>query len=422
MAMALNVTARNLLEVVDRVMDDHDHDHVHGRVDAHEDGDSESTLAAKATAMAVLFAVSMISGCVPFKLAKWFKWTDLTNAKASLVVSILLSFGGGALLCTTFQHLLPEINHTIRELTEQGLMMKLSFSLGEFLLCAGFFTIYLVEELVHLYLHRHERRLNEAKFNELEVAGGAIMRGTNARESIIMRKKNSDIRNGSISTADLIANDLENQKRGIPANGRDSVVSSTRHPHDHHVHHHLPPTETDGSIIGNLRGLLIVLALSVHELFEGLAVGLESSPSTVWYMFGAVAAHKYVIAFCVGVELIVARTKFWMAITYIFIYSVVSPIGIGIGMLLSNGPSSDDMQVVSVILQGLASGTLLYVVFFEILSKDRSGLLQYLAVFVGFFFMFGVQFFTHGHGHSHGHGGGAGNDDDHDHDHDHDHH
>lgn len=31
-----------------------------------------------------------------------------------------------------------------------------------------------------------------------------------------------------------------------------------------------------------LRGLLIVLALSIHELFEGLAVGLESSTSHVW--------------------------------------------------------------------------------------------------------------------------------------------
>ncbi|XP_055585636.1 zinc transporter ZIP1 isoform X2 [Uranotaenia lowii] len=402
--MAYNATIVNILSVVAKEDDD--------------DHDEGSPVAAKATAMAVLFAVSFICGSVPFKLAKWFKWTDLTNAKASFVVSILLSFGGGALLCTIFQHLLPEINEAIHDLTDAGLILELDFSLGEFLLCCGFFTIYLVEELVHLYLHRRERQLNEAKLNEFEAAGGAIMRGTNARESVIMRKEKSGIRNGSISTADLVANDMENQKREITVHSEECVVSQ----HSHHVHHHLPPTDSDGSIIGNLRGLLIVLALSIHELFEGLAVGLESSPSSVWYMFAAVAAHKFVIAFCVGVELIVARTNFWLAIAYIFIYSIVSPIGIGIGMLLSDGSTSDDMQVASVILQGLASGTLLYVVFFEILSKDRSGLLQCLAVFAGFFLMFGIKFLTHGHGHSHGHGGGAGNDDDHDHDHDHDHH
>lgn len=33
---------------------------------------------------------------------------------------------------------------------------------------------------------------------------------------------------------------------------------------------------------GALRGLLIVLGLSVHELFEGLAIGLEKSEEYVW--------------------------------------------------------------------------------------------------------------------------------------------
>lgn len=413
--MEVNSTLVNLLGI-GRADDDHDHDHDH-----EEEDESSSIVVAKVTTMFVLFFVSMICGMAPFKLAQWFKWTDkAADAKATLLVSMLLSFGGGALLCTTFQHLLPEINETILHLTNAGAMPAMNFSLGEFLMCAGFFIIYLVEELVHVYLHRHERKLNAAKTNELEVAGGAIMRGTHARESIILRKKNSEIRNGSISTADLISNDLENQKRGIPVDSHDTgaaVVHSSQHPHDHHVHHHIPPMDIeDGKLVSSIRGLLIVLALSVHELFEGLAVGLEGSTSTVYYMFGAVAAHKFVIAFCVGVELIVARTKFWLAVVYIFTYSVVSPMGIGIGILLSSGSASDDTQVVSVVLQGLASGTLLYVIFFEVLSKERSGLLQYLGVFGGFFFMFGIKFLT-GHSHSHSHVI-AGGDDHAGHDHD----
>lgn len=44
---------------------------------------------------------------------------------------------------------------------------------------------------------------------------------------------------------------------------------------------HLPLDDQD-SVAGALRGLLIVLALSIHELFEGLAVGLESSVANVW--------------------------------------------------------------------------------------------------------------------------------------------
>jgi len=41
--------------------------------------------------------------------------------------------------------------------------------------------------------------------------------------------------------------------------------------------------------------------------------------------------------------------------------------------------------------QGLASGTLLYVVFFEILQDHRTGIRQYISILVGFLVMFGLQ-------------------------------
>lgn len=47
-------------------------------------------------------------------------------------------------------------------------------------------------------------------------------------------------------------------------------------------HSHLPALMDDDFVITSLRGLLIVLGLSVHELFEGLAIGLESSAGHVW--------------------------------------------------------------------------------------------------------------------------------------------
>lgn len=52
-------------------------------------------------------------------------------------------------------------------------------------------------------------------------------------------------------------------------------------------HSHLPmimESNENDFVISSLRGLLIVLGLSVHELFEGLAIGLESSSSYVWYV------------------------------------------------------------------------------------------------------------------------------------------
>lgn len=108
-------------------------------------------------------------------------------------------------------------------------------------------------------------------------------------------------------------------------------------------------------------------------------------------MLGAISAHKLVIAFCISVELIAARTKFWLTMVYIVTYAIVSPIGIGIGMILVGGAGATAAGLPSVILQGLASGTLLYVIFFEIWKGDRTGFLQFVGSIVGFFLMFGLH-------------------------------
>lgn len=108
-------------------------------------------------------------------------------------------------------------------------------------------------------------------------------------------------------------------------------------------------------------------------------------------MLGAVSAHKLVIAFCIGVELIATRTKTLLSVVYITTFAIVSPLGIGIGLILVGGQGATAAGVYSVVLQGLASGTLLYVIFFEIWKNDRTGILQYFAALVGFGLMFGLQ-------------------------------
>ena len=71
-----------------------------------------------------------------------------------------------------------------------------------------------------------------------------------------------------------------------------------------------------------------------------------------------------------------------MVLTYIGVFSLISPIGIGIGIgLTESAADEDDLQSPTVtVLQGLATGTLIYVVFFEVLEKERSkgtnGILQ----------------------------------------------
>lgn len=106
----------------------------------------------------------------------------------------------------------------------------------------------------------------------------------------------------------------------------------------------------------------------------------------------------------------VQRTKLWLAFFYVMVYSVVTVIGkfkflkltnnykriiysgIVVGAIMTTGSNGDSLAVPNVVLQGFATGTLLYVIFFEILSKDRSGMVPYLSVLIGCVFMGLVQF------------------------------
>ncbi|XP_050353864.1 zinc transporter ZIP1-like [Nymphalis io] len=371
---------------------------------SHDENDTEGVVIAKGVSMAVLFCASMICGIVPLFLATRFRWIspdDAGNLKSkNKVVMTLLSFGGGVLLSTTFLHLLPEVDHNIEDLQSSGKMQEFEFSLAALLMCCGFFIMYLVEELVHIYIHRREKRNGQSS---------PLVRNLSVRRSRANSEGKEGEKSATNSTADLID----------PASitkGKDVEVNHNQHSHSH-GHSHLPINVAD-DVTSALRGLLIVLALSIHELFEGLAVGLESSTSHVWYMLGAVSAHKLVIAFCIGVELIATRTKTWLAVVYITTFAIVSPMGIGIGLILVGGEGATAAGVYSVVLQGLASGTLLYVIFFEIWKSDRTGILQYIAALIGFGLMFGLQLLT-GHSHSHSHGGGGGDNSDHGHSHDH---
>ncbi|XP_060660367.1 zinc transporter ZIP1 [Drosophila nasuta] len=339
--------------------------------------DRHGLLVAKVVAMVVLIVVTVLCGSLPYMLDRCFKWTqqDPEETRASTVVRCLIYFGGGVLLCTTFLHMLPEIIEDVEQLQRCGILASTPFALTEMLMCTGFFLMYALDELMHLVMLRHQRRLSRKE----SLASAAFQRGHSHRHS----SKVESLKNKEPEQAAHQHCDLERPTAAAAA-------SSNGHGHSHgqgHGHSHMPVDDGGAS----MRGLGIILALSLHELFEGMAIGLENTVGTVWFMFGAVAAHKLVLAFCVGMELLVARTRTSLAIIYLITFSIVTPIGIGIGIGISQQANADQPSVPSGILQGIACGTLLYVVFFEILTQNHAGWRPYIACLAGFALMFGLQ-------------------------------
>lgn len=100
--------------------------------------------------------------------------------------------------------------------------------------------MYIIEELVHLYIN-HRGKNKDSTFNR--VLSVRLSGKSNGEDTKVEELKVHNHNGGHFG--------------GVTQEGEDGVLSA-------------------------LRGLLIVLALSIHELFEGLAVGLESSVGNVW--------------------------------------------------------------------------------------------------------------------------------------------
>lgn len=166
------------------------------------------------------------------------------------------------------------------------------------------------------------------------------------------------------------------------------VVSDEPQLLHHFDHEHIPDFSNS---VGS--AMLMVMALSLHEVFEGMTVGLENEASMVWYLLAAISCHKIILSAFIGLQLLATKSKLSTAYTFITIYAFTSPVGILAGLLVTLFSSqSVYLQLTSVVLQGIATGTLIYVVFFEIYFKNDtkynlSGSLKAISSIVGFVFM-----------------------------------
>ena len=87
-------------------------------------------------------------------------------------------------------------------------------------------------------------------------------------------------------------------------------------------------------------------------------------------------------SYCPNIYTVNSGLKTWVICIYVSTFALISPVGVAIGILLIETLESEASAQGSlvVILQGLAAGTLLYVVFFEVIEKERvkgtNGLVQ----------------------------------------------
>jgi len=80
-----------------------------------------------------------------------------------------------------------------------------------------------------------------------------------------------------------------------------------------------------------MRSLILIMALSLHHLFEGVTLGLQRTVAGVFTLLIALLCHETIISFSLGLQFVkCSYTKRQHYITA-FVCSIVEPIGIAIG-------------------------------------------------------------------------------------------
>ncbi|XP_064474469.1 zinc transporter ZIP1-like [Ornithodoros turicata] len=315
-------------------------------------------LSAQVIAPLLLLFGTFTLGTIPICLVRLLQRSSI----GPRVLSFLICLGGGVLFATSFLHLLPEVREGFEELAT-------TFPVAEGVVCFGFFAVYLVEELVHTCLkhthhvmdhgHAHSPAVIACSETDQEMAGNRV--------HIHLPPHSASTKNDKQITHHLPPPPLANVDKG-------TATSPTE----------ITTKEKPALSQVTLSGLLIVAALSFHSLFEGLSLGVQSTNKDTWIMFLAISLHKFVIAFVVGFDLSAGDVRRKVIFFYMGIFSIMSPLGALIGVVTSS--NFEGLAVTA--LNGIASGTLIYVTFFEVLQRQRksmiSGLLQLLAVVLGF--------------------------------------
>uniref|UniRef100_A0A1A8HQN8 Zinc transporter ZIP3 n=3 Tax=Nothobranchius TaxID=28779 RepID=A0A1A8HQN8_NOTKU len=301
-------------------------------------------LVAKLLGLLGLFSLMLAGVLVPVRLLL----VDCEKAnRYRRALALCNSFGGGVFLATCFNTLLPAVREKVLIVLKQ-LNIDGDYPLAETMMMVGFFITVFVEQAVLSF------RRDKPSFIDLETfnAGG------------------SDAGSDSEYDTPFISSPRGSAERG-GAQG--------------HHHGHFAPTEVAGA--GPLRLASLVLALSAHSVFEGLALGLQEDGAKLGRLFLGVAVHETLAAVALGVSTAKASIGMTDATKLGVTVSLMIPLGAVVGMGIESAQTLA-AGVVSALLQGLAAGTFLFVTFFEILSREledkRDRLLKVLFLILGY--------------------------------------
>lgn len=333
---------------------------------------------AKLVSLFLLLLVAIVCGLLSVKLLNaigWRRGQGLRRTKAAVFIDGLNCFAGGVFFATSMLHLLPDVRRDIDAILIQ-LNKKNDLPLAEFLTSIGVFLVMFLEQSMI------QCRQNRSK----KMYGGDDYSDENLELQLIDRSQEPEIDDLSQTQSTLL---LEN---GNLSNG--GVVGET----PAHTSSNRPSQIRNASSTRVTRSMVLLLALSTHTVFEGLALGLQQTLRDVWTLFTAILLHKIIMSFAAGLQFAESLRSTSKTVFCILAFSVMAPVGVAVGLAVTEvGYQGLATRIASAVLQGLATGTFIYVTFFEILMEQltkNQSVLKVIFTIVGFTCIAALNSFT----------------------------
>jgi len=359
---------------------------------------------AKAISLVIIYISILTVTLLPIWVATFF---TRHGARGRVILSGISCFSGGIFLAAYLLVMAPEV----RALLETSLMIpnRIQYPVPELAIGAGFFFIVTVELIVMKVKscgRSHSPKTSEngvdAPPNSDGISAGSKMAqttlelidvavdiaeaGDNVHSEGDMTTRDDTARKAEDAIADhgtmnrnpsvqLVIMNGDEPEPEIPvkptANGT-VAVSSLDIRDTQPIVIVEDVTDEDMEQQHVTRSIVLLMALSLDSVFEGMAVGLKTTTPGVWSLMVAIVAHEIVISFGLGLQLVKHHPRRRVIIIGL-VYALMTPLGGTMGaVVMESQGRSPAMDTANGLLQGITAGIFIYVTFFEILNDEFS--------------------------------------------------
>ena len=321
----------------------------------------DSNLILKLISIPSLFLLCFIFGILPYAIKK-------CRMNESFL-SYANTFSGGLFFGIGQFHLLAE--------GVEKLSKYYNLPLPYFLSAGGYSLILFIQKVIfgNVVPSATQNLQSLPNIPSSDKLGGLL----NENEESDFEKSNDDIKlnNPNLKMSDNSADNINSSSSSIPKIDSNNVTMSSA-------------SEELSIKKKKLSAFIMLLSLSIHGLFECLALGIQTNYNNALFLFIALMIHKWAEAFAIGILFVKAKftKKFFYLI--IFAFALIGPIGVAIGIVLA---STADEFIEGIFLS-ISTGTFLYVACSEVIIEEFSNpekrYLKYFLYLLGCIFAVGL--------------------------------